>query len=703
MVSGQLSYEEIAASLAAIVQPKSVFEIRLLASRRKRVDGGYFDSIEACATALSGLQEAYSGVYITPNPVNPELLSRAANRIKPWAEFTTDDASILRRVWLLIDIDPKRPSGISSTGLEHKRAIALAREISGMLDIEYGWCDPMIVSSGNGAHVMYPLNEPNDVATRDILHNFLKTLANRFNGKGCEVDLTSFNASRIWRLPGTIARKGDSTLERPHRKARILQEACPYSVVSVKQLQEFIDGNPLPLNGTRYRKQDKPPPPHEEQIYRHLNKAAMQRLDEWVITYFPGARTYKEGYRVSSEELGRDREEDISIQPFPIGILDFGEHDDVDELREGKRTPTSLLAEFHFDNDLKAAATALAGLLQVPLTEFDDLPETVPLKEGYDDIFGSGGFDYANIKSYTQLQNKEFKSLKWIIPNVLPVGCFILAARPKMRKTWLALQWCLAVATGGSFLEWRVNKGTALFLGLEDNERRIKSRIETLHTFDMDLPNLDSFHYFTEGTFPRGDDGVEILRKYLDENPDCTMIVIDTFAHFRKMSKERDVYLKDYIAVMPLTRLAAERQVCILVVHHEKKGLAGNDSGDFIEDVNGSSGITGGVDGIISIKGRRGVQEETESRKLLITGRDIPNDYELDISFDAERGGWLQAARQDVKTAIRQLFASHPFMMQNEIISFLPNMPPSRVRRALLEMKFAGELDQSRHGYTIRS
>jgi hypothetical protein len=426
----------------------------------------------------------------------------------------------------------------------------------------------------------------------------------------------------------------------------------------------------------------------------------MRRIDEWVPAYFPGARAYKQGYRISSAELGRDKEEDLTIQPFPIGIKDFGEHDSGDR-SEGRRTAISVLAEFHYDGDTDKAAEALAGTLKVPLSEFGVLDESPKEQEDaaeYGEIFG-GGFDLKRIQSYSDLTSRTFAELKWIIPKVLPVGCFILAARPKMRKTWLALQLCTAVATGGKFLEWSVNKGASLMLALEDNERRIKSRIETLYMFDMQLPDLTDFMYFTEGAFPRGQDGVDVLRRYLDERPDTTLIVIDTFAHFREMSNQRDVYLKDYLAIMPITRLAAERQVCILIVHHEKKGLANTQSGDFIEDVNGSSGLTGGVDGIISIKGRRGVQEENESRKLLITGRDVPNDYELDMSFDAERGGWLPAARQDVKTAIRALFDTYPFLTQSEIIQFMPNVPQSRVRRSLIEMKFEGELEQTKHGY----
>lgn len=711
VASVALQYSELESALRAIVQPGTVFELRLLSARRGRTDGGYFDSVEAAATALTGLEEPYKGIYITPNPVLPELLSRAHNRLKTWVEYTTDDKSVTRRRWLLIDVDPKRPSGISATNLEHARSLNLARKIQGMLDIEYGWPQPMFNSSGNGAHLMYPIDAPNDDTARDLIHLFLKALAHRFNETGLEVDPVNYNASRIWKLPYTYTRKGDNTPERPHRKGAILQDADEFGVVSLAQLQEFIDDNPIAAPPERVRiggvGKNAAEYPAAERGYKHINNHALRRIDEWVTVYFPGARPYKSGYRISSAELGRDREEDLTIHPLPLGIKDFGEHDQGDTT-EGRRTPISLVAEFHHEGDIRAAATALAGTLTLPLDEFSELPGE-PLNEpnalgrdSYKEIFGGGDFDLSSIRSYAGLHTRKFAELKWVIPGVLPVGCYILAARPKMRKTWLLMQLCVAVATGNKFMDWPTNKCKTLLLALEDNERRIKSRVETLHTFDMDMPDLSGFNYFTGGSFPRGQEGTDVIARYLDSEPECGLVGIDTFAHFREMSNQRDVYLKDYIAVMPLTRLAAERQVCIIIVHHEKKGLADTKSGDFIEDVNGSSGLTGGVDGILSIKGRRGVQEDNESRKLLITGRDVPYDYDVDMSFDAERGGWFPAARQDAKTAIKALLVEYPFLMQSEFVALLPNIPASRLRTCLIELKFAQEIEQTQYGYKLK-
>ena len=69
------------------------------------------------------------GVYVTLNPCRPELLSRAANRVKAHAETTTSDHEIARRRWLIIDVDPERPAGISATDAEHEAARAKADEI----------------------------------------------------------------------------------------------------------------------------------------------------------------------------------------------------------------------------------------------------------------------------------------------------------------------------------------------------------------------------------------------------------------------------------------------------------------------------------------------------------------------------------------------------------------------------------------------
>ena len=50
-----------------------------------------------------------------------------------------------------------------------------------------------------------------------------------------KVDLTVYNPARIWRIPGTMNRKGDNIPVRPHRMARILE--VPDKIVPVTEAQ----------------------------------------------------------------------------------------------------------------------------------------------------------------------------------------------------------------------------------------------------------------------------------------------------------------------------------------------------------------------------------------------------------------------------------------------------------------------------------
>lgn len=727
MYQQQHQYEEVFNALSAFTAPGQVFEIRLLHNNRKRTDSGYFDNVAEAAAAIAALQEPYAGIYFTPNVVDPDLSARSYNRISPWAPLTTMDSHILRRRWLLIDIDPVRPSGISSTNEQVQNAQSLANTIANMLEFE-GWPRPYINASGNGAHVFYPIDEPNTDEVRDSIQAFLQALDSRFKALGCEIDGSMFNAARIIRVPGTWARKGDDTPTRPHRRAHCISAPLTPTAVPLGRIQQFtaqygrtIIAKPH-ITGA--------PIPGDESIHRHLNQIALARVRDWVPQLFPAAREYKEGYRIKSEDLGLSYEEDLAIHPLPWGIKYFGVADQGDGAA-GKRTPVAIVAEFITGGDTFKAAQALSSTLKVPLTEFDILADfkSQALDNGYSgsNLPGTNAsvplFDFSRMPNMAGLQAKTFKDPTWIIPNVLPAGAILLAARPKMRKTFLALQLALAVVGGRKFLDWTATQGDVLFLGLEDNERRLKSRIKLLQTFDLNPPDLSGFRYWTGGVdispsgkeyvsnpeeaakayaaFPRGQAGTDALARFLDTYPRTKLVIIDTYAHFREQSNNRDVYQRDYDQMMPLTRLAAEREICIIVVHHEKKGLAGNDTGDFMEDVSGTTGITGAVDGVMSIKGRRGTQDSNEDRRLLLSGRDIPDDIELDMKFDAERGGWLPAARQDLKVALKVLLSAHRYMTQTEIVASMPHVPRNRIVQALTAMKFAGEILHTRLGYEI--
>lgn len=236
----------IMSALQTLFSPGDVVELRAFGNNgRKQVSAGYFDSnhwhlLSEHATALS-LKGA--AVYITLNPVEPQLMSRYSNRVEPYATATTTDKQILRRRLLLIDLDPVRPSGTSSTALQLSAARRKALDINGYL-LRLGWPMPMIAESGNGYHLLFLIDLPNDDNTTALVKSVLNAFAARFDDAMTKVDRAVFNASRICKLYGTVANKGDHTPNMPWRLSKILY--VPKRInVSITQLESVVPGLPV--------------------------------------------------------------------------------------------------------------------------------------------------------------------------------------------------------------------------------------------------------------------------------------------------------------------------------------------------------------------------------------------------------------------------------------------------------------------------
>jgi hypothetical protein len=119
-------------------------------------------------------------------------------------------------------MDPVRPSGVSSSDVEHDAVIQTTGKVRAYLNgIE--WPDPIEADSGNGAHLLYQIDLPNDEPSRELVKKALVTLAALFSDKRCQVDTANFNAARIWKLYGTISRKGENTDTRCHKRSAVTE------------------------------------------------------------------------------------------------------------------------------------------------------------------------------------------------------------------------------------------------------------------------------------------------------------------------------------------------------------------------------------------------------------------------------------------------------------------------------------------------
>ena len=268
---------EITHALRLWFQAGDVFEVRVLDAvsadyRREHIESGYFDyeHISAVPEALKRLL-SFRGVYVTVNPVNPDLLARAVNRLRPAGRNpTTADTDIVLRRWLLIDCDPRRASGVSSSNAEHESALAKAREIRDGLS-SLGWPDPIMTDSGNGAQLMYRIELPADDG--ELVRRVIGEIA-KASSEQVAIDTSVHNPARIWRLPGTMNCKGDSIPERPHRMARILEEPQDIVSVSLKQMQDIVS----------YQNKD-PQTDVPDDEWKHTMPAF--DLDSWIAQYCP--------------------------------------------------------------------------------------------------------------------------------------------------------------------------------------------------------------------------------------------------------------------------------------------------------------------------------------------------------------------------------------------------------------------------------
>lgn len=242
-------------TIRLIVGDNQVTELRALEActsnnRRPQTVSGYFDNPHTLARAVPSILSA-KGIYFTPNPVNPDLLARRCNQIDYARKGSlTSDGDITNRHWLVIDCDPVRSTGISSTNAEHKAAGGRVVTIHQFLK-DRGWPRPIAADSGNGYHLLYRIDLPTN--DNGLVQQCLVTLANEFEDDSISIDQRVFNPARIWKLYGTMACKGDNTPSRPHRMSKIIKAPDNIDIVDVRLLEDLAALSKKPTTITKSR------------------------------------------------------------------------------------------------------------------------------------------------------------------------------------------------------------------------------------------------------------------------------------------------------------------------------------------------------------------------------------------------------------------------------------------------------------------
>jgi hypothetical protein len=297
--------------------------------------------------------------------------------------------------------------------------------------------------------------------------------------------------------------------------------------------------------------------------------------------------------------------------------------------------------------------------------------------------------------SAADLMASELPPVRWGVRGVLPEGVTLLAGKPKLGKSWLALGLCVAVAAGGVALGTRqVEQGDVLYLALEDNRRRLQKRLGKM----LCGPAPEGLEIAT--AWPKLDEGgVEALGAWLVEHPEARLVAVDTLAKIRPRTRGQNVYQEDYAALEELLPLAAEHEVAIVVVHHTRKMAAA----DPLDEISGSTGLTGGVDGVLVLKRDRGKADAV----LHVDGRDIEEPAEYALKWDAETAGWTIVGdaeeyriSEERKAIIRVLVEASEFLSPGEVADVL-DKPRNTIKQRLWRMAQDGQVENRNGKYGI--
>ncbi len=653
------SAAQIAEWLRVFIEEGQLFEMRIMNTPRGGTVSGYFDDrFKAVPAAIKWSGKA-PGVYFTLNPINSALLARANNRLVERVKHTTSDDDVVGRHWLFLDFDPRRPSGISSTDTEHQAALDRARTCRDWLS-GIGWPFPVEADSGNGAHLLYAISLPNDAGATDLVKRCLSALSFQFSDADVEVDCATHNAARLCKVYGTLSCKGDHSPDRPHRLSCVSAVPAPLVKVPIDLLQALASMAPP----------EEPLQPKYAGNGRSGNgSAGTFDLERWirdhnlpVVSSGPWKGT---GWRWILNPCPWNEEHNnraAFIVRWPNGTIGAGCHHNG---CQGKGWH-ELRAVYEPGSREKYNGQPDSRL---------DQPGPPPTVE---------------IFTASDLLTMELPDPKWAVAGILPEGLSVFAGKPKLGKSWLALNIALAASLGGvAFGSIRVEQGHVLYLALEDTKRRLKSRLEKLlQSEGADKP--DALHLAR--AWPRQDQGglFALAEWIIDHRKTARLIVIDTWPKFRPgRTRNGDSYEEDYTNGSAVKALADRHQVAILAICHCRKLPAT----DPLDEVSGTLGLTGAADGVLVLRRERGQHDAT----LFVTGRDI-DEQEMALRWDPQYALWSILGKADEyrlskeRQEVIELLDSAGKPLTPSEASPLLNKPPSTVKRLFWTMGRDGQI-----------
>ena len=276
-----------------------------------------------------------------------------------------------------------------------------------------------------------------------------------------------------------------------------------------------------------------------------------------------------------------------------------------------------------------------------------------------------------------------------MVDGLLVEGTFLFAGKGKTGKSLYVLKLCIDVAIGElAFGEYRVSDGggDVLYLALEDDIYRLQERMQLLRNGTAPPERLhllpkDSALPFTF------DEWCAFIEDWLRTHPGASLVVVDTYAKLRPPRKGVDWYAEDYANAQPFIDMCRDRRgLAVGLVHHMTKRT---DTDDWMDRLQGSTGLTGAFDAVYMLDRVRG----KSTGDLHVTGRGLPDtkrawQFDYPLWTPAEVDSRYGQARQRIVVALQE--AQRPLSPKE--LADATELNRSTVRVTLKRMLDAGQL-----------
>lgn len=203
---------------------------------------GYFDNVDSLIQAIKPYADMDDEqMYFVLNKIDSACFGRQqSGKIVKSPKITTNDNDITRRCFVFVDFDPVRKSGTNASNEEFELAHKKAQDVFRFLR-EKGFSEPIICKSGNGLHLTYKVDLPNDEETTEIIKHFYEYLGSLFSDDKVDIDTKVFNLARLCKLYGTTAKKGANLQDRPWRMSEIIYVPKDLNLTPIEKFKELAD------------------------------------------------------------------------------------------------------------------------------------------------------------------------------------------------------------------------------------------------------------------------------------------------------------------------------------------------------------------------------------------------------------------------------------------------------------------------------